>query len=84
MQVTVRISSAKFREGTIDGDTTYLRLHNLDMELKGNILQSPALVIQPTRVSDPLILRARTPCVLGGIWWHRASNPGLPVWNPML
>ncbi|GFV34250.1 hypothetical protein TNCV_991711 [Trichonephila clavipes] len=19
-----------------------------------------------------------------GIWWHRALNPGLPVWSPML
>ncbi|GFU66174.1 hypothetical protein TNCV_2858471 [Trichonephila clavipes] len=35
IQVTVRISSAKFPEGTIDGDTTYLPFHNLGMELKG-------------------------------------------------
>ncbi|GFX14266.1 hypothetical protein TNCV_1767601 [Trichonephila clavipes] len=35
-------------------------------EGEGNILQSPALVIQPTRLSDPLIQRALTPCVLGG------------------
>ncbi|GFV99773.1 hypothetical protein TNCV_5081331 [Trichonephila clavipes] len=34
IQVTVRFSSAKFPEGTIDGDTTYLYLPNLDMELK--------------------------------------------------
>ncbi|GFU65660.1 hypothetical protein TNCV_635831 [Trichonephila clavipes] len=34
IQVTVRISSVKFPEGTIDGDTTYLHLHNLGMELK--------------------------------------------------
>ncbi|GFU96728.1 hypothetical protein TNCV_839531 [Trichonephila clavipes] len=34
-KVTVRISSAKFPEGTIDGETTYLHLNNLDMELKG-------------------------------------------------
>ncbi|GFT47478.1 hypothetical protein TNCV_3750111 [Trichonephila clavipes] len=33
--MTVRISSAKFPEGTIDGDTTYLPLHNLGMELNG-------------------------------------------------
>ncbi|GFU04624.1 hypothetical protein TNCV_4377091 [Trichonephila clavipes] len=69
IQVTVRISSAKFLEGTIDGDSTYLHLQNFGMELtewEGNILQSPALVIQPTRLSDPLIKRARTPCVLGG------------------
>ncbi|GFU45055.1 hypothetical protein TNCV_4235481 [Trichonephila clavipes] len=42
IQMTVRISSAKFPEGTIDGDTTYLHLHNLDMELKGReIFSSP-------------------------------------------
>ncbi|GFX56740.1 hypothetical protein TNCV_494881 [Trichonephila clavipes] len=34
MQMTVRISSAKFPGGTIDGNTTYLHLHNLDMGLK--------------------------------------------------
>ncbi|GFV28910.1 hypothetical protein TNCV_540291 [Trichonephila clavipes] len=42
IQVTVRISSVKFPEGTIDGDTTYLHLHNLDMELKERgIFSSP-------------------------------------------
>ncbi|GFW18177.1 hypothetical protein TNCV_4007171 [Trichonephila clavipes] len=42
MQVIVRISSAKFPERTIDGDTTYLHLNNLDMELKGmEIFSSP-------------------------------------------
>ncbi|GFV04428.1 hypothetical protein TNCV_920481 [Trichonephila clavipes] len=35
IQVTVRFSSVKFPEGTIDGDTTYLHLHNFYMELKG-------------------------------------------------
>ncbi|GFU92729.1 hypothetical protein TNCV_2892381 [Trichonephila clavipes] len=45
----------KFRHGT---------------EGEGHILQSPALVIQPTRLSDSLIKRARIPCALGGIWWH--------------
>ncbi|GFW96848.1 hypothetical protein TNCV_2159841 [Trichonephila clavipes] len=35
IQVTVRIDSAKFPKWTIDGDTTYLHLHNFDMELKG-------------------------------------------------
>ncbi|GFX01915.1 hypothetical protein TNCV_371041 [Trichonephila clavipes] len=34
IQVTVRISSAKFPEVMIDGDTTYLHLHNLDMDQK--------------------------------------------------
>ncbi|GFW41141.1 hypothetical protein TNCV_841821 [Trichonephila clavipes] len=35
IQVTVRFSSAKFPEGTIDGDTTYLRLYNFCMETEG-------------------------------------------------
>ncbi|GFW78182.1 hypothetical protein TNCV_136511 [Trichonephila clavipes] len=35
IQVTVRICSVKFLEGTIDRDTTYLHLYNLGMELKG-------------------------------------------------
>ncbi|GFV43442.1 hypothetical protein TNCV_5071 [Trichonephila clavipes] len=34
IQVTVRISSVKFLEGSIDGDTTYLHLHSFGMELK--------------------------------------------------
>ncbi|GFW67672.1 hypothetical protein TNCV_3445441 [Trichonephila clavipes] len=41
IQVTVRISSAKFPEGTTDGDTTYLHLHNFGMELKGGEKYSP-------------------------------------------
>ncbi|GFV85297.1 hypothetical protein TNCV_929271 [Trichonephila clavipes] len=43
IQVTVRISSAKFPEGTIDGDTTYLHLHNSGMELKGREMFSSHL-----------------------------------------
>ncbi|GFX41161.1 hypothetical protein TNCV_2218591 [Trichonephila clavipes] len=40
--MTVRFSSAKFPEGTKDGDTTYLHLHNFCMELKGReIFSSP-------------------------------------------
>ncbi|GFS60550.1 hypothetical protein TNCV_5073421 [Trichonephila clavipes] len=35
IQVTVRISSTKFPEGTLDGGTTYLPFHNLGMELNG-------------------------------------------------
>ncbi|GFS83909.1 hypothetical protein TNCV_2363451 [Trichonephila clavipes] len=35
IQVTVRISSANFLEGSIDGDYTYLHLHNFGIELKG-------------------------------------------------
>ncbi|GFV58919.1 uncharacterized protein TNCV_1826271 [Trichonephila clavipes] len=42
-QMTVRISSAKFPEGTIDGDTTYLYLHNLGKELKGKEIFSTPL-----------------------------------------
>ncbi|GFV62389.1 hypothetical protein TNCV_4680011 [Trichonephila clavipes] len=30
---------------TIDGDTTYLHLHNLDLELEGDILQPPTFVV---------------------------------------
>ncbi|GFX36425.1 hypothetical protein TNCV_3671791 [Trichonephila clavipes] len=51
MQVTVRFSSEKFLKGTIDGDIT--DLHNLGMELKGNILQSPALVISAHKTFGP-------------------------------
>ncbi|GFX95864.1 hypothetical protein TNCV_2084441 [Trichonephila clavipes] len=35
IQVKVRISSAKFPEGTVDGVTTYPHLSNLGTELKG-------------------------------------------------
>ncbi|GFW96860.1 hypothetical protein TNCV_2159961 [Trichonephila clavipes] len=57
LQVTVRISSAKLPEGMTDSNTTYLYLHILGMELKGREIFSspPELVIQPTRLSDPLI-----------------------------
>ncbi|GFV86149.1 hypothetical protein TNCV_671461 [Trichonephila clavipes] len=42
IQVTVRISSVKFSEGTIDGDTTYVHLHNFAMRLEGReIFSSP-------------------------------------------
>ncbi|GFW57760.1 hypothetical protein TNCV_2926791 [Trichonephila clavipes] len=42
IQVTVRISSTKFPEGMIDGDTTYPEIHNFGMELKGReIFSSP-------------------------------------------
>ncbi|GFV09521.1 hypothetical protein TNCV_3159181 [Trichonephila clavipes] len=50
IQVPVRISSAKFPEGMIDGGTTYLHLPNLGMELKGREIFS-----SPTRLSDSLI-----------------------------
>ncbi|GFW95571.1 hypothetical protein TNCV_1722691 [Trichonephila clavipes] len=54
------------------------------MERKGNILQSPALVIQPTRLLDPLFNEHVLRVYSEGIGWHRASSPGLPVWSPML
>ncbi|GFU95463.1 hypothetical protein TNCV_4787981 [Trichonephila clavipes] len=41
IQVTVRISSAKFPEGTIDGSTTCLHLPNLGMGLMGREIYSP-------------------------------------------
>ncbi|GFV44457.1 hypothetical protein TNCV_4737111 [Trichonephila clavipes] len=40
IQVTVRFSSAKFPEETIDGDTTYLHNFCMETEGEGNILQS--------------------------------------------
>ncbi|GFY00354.1 hypothetical protein TNCV_1663931 [Trichonephila clavipes] len=43
IQVTVRISSSNFPEGMIDGDTTFLHLHNLSMKLKGRELFSSPL-----------------------------------------
>ncbi|GFW67548.1 hypothetical protein TNCV_3392191 [Trichonephila clavipes] len=48
IQVTVRISSAKFPERMIDGDTTDSHLHNLSMELKGKkvFYSPPTLVIR--------------------------------------
>ncbi|GFW52503.1 hypothetical protein TNCV_404311 [Trichonephila clavipes] len=54
IQVTVRFSSAKFPEGTIDGDTTYL--HNVCMELKGReIFSSSCARDSAHKTSDPLI-----------------------------
>ncbi|GFU37773.1 hypothetical protein TNCV_1466361 [Trichonephila clavipes] len=71
IQVTVRFSSAKFPEGTIDGDTTSISTISA-FKLKGRENSPvPALVIKPTRLRE-------------GVYWHRASNPGLPVWSPML
>ncbi|GFS66132.1 hypothetical protein TNCV_2511081 [Trichonephila clavipes] len=56
IQVTVRFSSAKFPEGTIDGNTTYLHLHNFCMELKGReIFFSPCARDSAHKTSDSLI-----------------------------
>ncbi|GFU21602.1 hypothetical protein TNCV_3827951 [Trichonephila clavipes] len=66
IQVTVQFSSAKFPEGTIDGDNTYLHLHNFCMELKGNILQSLCSLLSPQDFRPTDLTSTRTPCVLGG------------------
>ncbi|GFU42490.1 hypothetical protein TNCV_4556141 [Trichonephila clavipes] len=56
IQVTVRFSSAKFPEGPIDDDTTYLHLHNFCMELKWReIFSSPCTRDSAHKTSDPLI-----------------------------
>ncbi|GFU40168.1 hypothetical protein TNCV_2052551 [Trichonephila clavipes] len=56
IQVTVRFSSVKFPEGTIDGDTTYLHLHNFCMELKGReIFSNPCARDSALKTLDPLI-----------------------------
>ncbi|GFT66431.1 hypothetical protein TNCV_3208691 [Trichonephila clavipes] len=56
---------------TIDGDTPNLHLYNLGKELEGREIFSSPLnswfqLRPPTRLSDLLIKRARSPCVLGG------------------
>ncbi|GFT54225.1 hypothetical protein TNCV_2467361 [Trichonephila clavipes] len=56
IQVTVRFSSAIFPEGSIDGNTTHLHLHNFCMELKGRkIFSSPCARDSAHKTSDPLI-----------------------------
>ncbi|GFX67616.1 uncharacterized protein TNCV_3933581 [Trichonephila clavipes] len=55
----------------------------------GNILRAPALVVSTAtahRTFGPTDLTSKySVCIWkGGNWWHRASNPGLPVWSPML
>ncbi|GFW44633.1 hypothetical protein TNCV_4481781 [Trichonephila clavipes] len=64
-----RFSPPQFRHGT---------------EGERNILQSPALVIQPTRLRTHGFIEHVLRVYLEGIWSHWASNPGLPVWNLML
>ncbi|GFT71174.1 hypothetical protein TNCV_3001801 [Trichonephila clavipes] len=77
IQVTVRISSAKFPEGTIDGNTTYLHLPNFGMELKGReIFSSPCTrdsthkTFGPTDLTSTCSLCTRR--VFGGIG-HRTQ-----------
>ncbi|GFX05356.1 hypothetical protein TNCV_1645561 [Trichonephila clavipes] len=56
IQVTVRFSSAKFSEGTIDGDTNYPHLHNYCMESEGGeIFSSPCIRDSAHKTTDPLI-----------------------------
>ncbi|GFX89012.1 hypothetical protein TNCV_2853121 [Trichonephila clavipes] len=56
IQVTVRFSSAKFPEGTIDGDTTYFHLHNFCMGLEGReIFSSSCARDSAHKISDPLV-----------------------------
>ncbi|GFX72188.1 hypothetical protein TNCV_1954641 [Trichonephila clavipes] len=52
--MTVRISSAKFPEGTIDGDTTYLHLPNL-------AVAPPTPSFTSLQCSSPLILEVWLP-----------------------
>ncbi|GFY08709.1 hypothetical protein TNCV_5006221 [Trichonephila clavipes] len=66
----------------IDGDTTYLHLHNFCMELKEReIFYSPLRLclspqdFGPTDLTSTYTVRTRR---------HRASYPGLPVWSLML
>ncbi|GFW11550.1 hypothetical protein TNCV_3810691 [Trichonephila clavipes] len=67
MQVTVRFSSAKFPEGKIDGETPTLSPPPQFLQgiLKGKeIFSSPCARDSAHRTTDPLIYRARAPCVL--------------------
>ncbi|GFY15287.1 retrovirus-related Pol polyprotein from transposon TNT 1-94 [Trichonephila clavipes] len=77
IQVTVRFNSAKFPKGTIDGDTTYLNLHNFCMELKGReIISSPCArdsahkTLGPTDLTSTYSVCTRR--VFGGIG-HRTQ-----------
>ncbi|GFT20108.1 hypothetical protein TNCV_4994711 [Trichonephila clavipes] len=59
MQVTVRFSSDQMDDRWRQRRSPPPQFRH-EAEGEGNIQQSPALVIQPTRLSDPLILRTRT------------------------
>ncbi|GFW59028.1 hypothetical protein TNCV_2831341 [Trichonephila clavipes] len=76
IQVTVGFSSAKFPEGAINGDTTYISNSTISAwKLKGREIFS-----SPCARDLAHVLRVYSE----GIWWHRASNPGLPFWSQML
>ncbi|GFV64707.1 hypothetical protein TNCV_1636601 [Trichonephila clavipes] len=77
IQVTERNSSAKSPEGTIDGDTTYLHLHNFAMGLEGKeyslvlcTRHSAHKTFGPTDLTSTL--SACTQSVFGGIG-HRTQ-----------
>ncbi|GFU56305.1 hypothetical protein TNCV_582391 [Trichonephila clavipes] len=77
IQATEGISSAKFSEGTIDGATTYLYLHNLGMELKGEkcspipcTLDSTHKTFGPTDLTSTYSV-----CTLGGYLVASGNEP---------
>ncbi|GFV03801.1 hypothetical protein TNCV_1877491 [Trichonephila clavipes] len=54
---------------------------------EGNILQSPVLVVSAStthKTFGPTDLTSTSSVCTRGYWWHGASNPGLPVWSPIL
>ncbi|GFS90672.1 hypothetical protein TNCV_3770991 [Trichonephila clavipes] len=64
-KVTVRFSSAKFPEKTIDGETTYLHLHNFCIELKGREIFFSPQDFGPTDLTSTYSVCTRR--VFGGI-----------------
>ncbi|GFV31269.1 hypothetical protein TNCV_1640211 [Trichonephila clavipes] len=90
IQVAVRISSAKFPEGVINGDITYLHLHNFAMGLEGReyspvpcTRDSAHKTFGPTDLKSTYSVRTRR--VFGGIG-HRtqAFRFGVRCSNPRL
>ncbi|GFT52899.1 hypothetical protein TNCV_1460071 [Trichonephila clavipes] len=79
IEVTVRISSVKFPEETIDGDTTSTILP-CDWR-RGKYSPVPRTRNSANKTFGPSDL---TSPYSEGIWWLRASNPSLPVRSPML
>ncbi|GFW75690.1 uncharacterized protein TNCV_4428731 [Trichonephila clavipes] len=51
---------------------------------EGNIFQPPAPVVSATTVHKTFRPPDLTSMYSVCIWWHRALNPGSPVWKPML
>ncbi|GFU79215.1 hypothetical protein TNCV_2137381 [Trichonephila clavipes] len=78
IQETVQFSSAKFPEGAINGDTTYLHLHNFCMELKGREIFSRPLLsgLSPQDIGPADLTSTYSVCtrrVFGGIG-HRTQT----------